>query len=68
MSYIQFIEKELQEWLDPRARSRRSPEEWVVWENSLIELVEKWVTQSYRNGQRDCPRCNPKPQQSRGKK
>lgn len=67
MGYMQFIEKELQEWLDPRARDRRSPEEWVVWENSLIELVEKWVLESYRNGQRDCPECNPKPQKSRQK-
>ena len=72
MSYdiqIQFMEKELREWLDPKARDLRTPEEWVAWEEAIIELVtRRWVLDSYHNGQRDCPKCNPKPKPSRGKK
>ena len=50
MGYIQFIEKELREWLDPKARDLRTPEEWVAWEEAIVELVKRWVLDSYRNG------------------
>lgn len=40
------------------AEDGESEEQWLA---RVKKQVKDKVLESYRNGQRDCPRCNPKP-------
>ena len=63
MGYMQDSERELREKIEKIALTEPSVEEV----EEFITFVKAKLLQSYRNGQRDCPKCNPKPQKSRAK-
>ena len=54
MTYMEKLDGQLVEMLKNLPIDESRP---------AIDEIKKKIVQSYRNGQRDCPKCNPRPSQ-----
>ena len=58
MNYMQQIDALLEELLlGEEAQPGETPKEHIA---RVKKAIKDKVLESYRNGQRDCPKCNPK--------
>ena len=57
MSYMQEADAWLDEVLEP-ADPGESEERWKA---RVKDAIKARLLESYRNGQRDCPKCSPRP-------
>ena len=63
MSYMQEADAWLEQVLEPTDPTE-SEERWKA---RTKEVIKAKLLESYRNGQRDCPRCNPRRGPARAK-